>query len=139
MRVFFCTDFRLSPREILEGYAQRWAIEICFRDLKQLFGFADSSARKKAAVERTAPFVGFSYTLLVVWAVRGGHRLPIALPPIRPWYLHKRGLSAADLLRAAQRILGSVEVLDLPSHYDNLQKPMGQTHSPSNVSWKRAA
>jgi len=135
VRVFFCTDFRLSPREILEGYAQRWAIEICFRDLKQLFGFADSSARKKAAVERTAPFVGFSYTLLVVWAVRGGHRLP----PIRPWYLHKRGLSAADLLRAAQRILGSVEVLDLPSHYDNLQKPMGQTHSPSNVSWKRAA
>jgi hypothetical protein len=53
-------------RQILEGYASRWAIEVCFRDLKQLLGFADSSARKRAAVERVAPFVGFSYTVLTL-------------------------------------------------------------------------
>src|SRR5205085_10740667 len=53
LRVFFCTDITLSVRKILEGYAERWAIEVCFRDLKQLLGFADSSARKQAAVERT--------------------------------------------------------------------------------------
>jgi hypothetical protein len=47
-RVFFSTDPSLSVQEILEGYARRWAIEVCFRDLKQLLGFADSSARKRA-------------------------------------------------------------------------------------------
>src|SRR5215217_1011987 len=42
-RVFFCTDPTRSVREILEGYAERWAIEVCFRNLKQDLGFAQSS------------------------------------------------------------------------------------------------
>ena len=46
-RVFFCTDPTLTVVQILEGYGRRWAIEVCFRELKQLLGFADSSARKE--------------------------------------------------------------------------------------------
>jgi hypothetical protein len=64
-RVFFCTDVTRTVREILEGYAGRWAIKVCFRDLKQNFGFAQSSARTRAAVERVAPLVGLTYTLVV--------------------------------------------------------------------------
>jgi hypothetical protein len=139
VRVFFSTDPRLSAREILEGYAQRWAIEICFRDLKQHFGFADSSARKRTAVERTAPFAAFSYSLLVIWAIRGAYRLPVAAPPIRPWYAHKRGLSAADLLRAAQRVLAPVEVLDLLKGYDNLKKARALADPRSAAPLRRAA
>lgn len=139
VRVFFCTDPRLSVREILEGYAQRWAIEVCFRDLKQLFGFADSSARKRAAVERTAPFVGFSYTLLVLWAVRGMHQLPAALLPARPWYSHKRGLSAADLLRAAQHVLQRDVVLDPARRYENLPKARPWPRGASRTPLKRVA
>lgn len=123
LRVFFSTDPALSAQEILEGYAGRWAIEVCFRDLKQLFGFADSSARKKEAVERVAPFVGAVYTTLVVWlATSGLHRSRIAAPPLRPWYLRKRGLSCADVLRAAQRVLAHLEVLDPARSIDNLRE-----------------
>jgi hypothetical protein len=50
-----------AAQQVLETYAGRWAIEVCFRDMKQQVGFADSSARQRAAVERTAPFVGLSY------------------------------------------------------------------------------
>jgi hypothetical protein len=39
-----CTDPTLTVVQILEGYGRRWAIEVCFRELKQLLGFADSSA-----------------------------------------------------------------------------------------------
>lgn len=74
---------------ILETYAGRWATEVCFRDLKQEFGFADSQARKRAAVERTAPFVGFAYTTLVLWFADGVHASPLAAPPTRPWYRQK--------------------------------------------------
>lgn len=139
LRVFFCTDPNLAVRQILEGYAQRWAIEICFRDLKQLFGFADSSARKREAVERTAPFVGYCYTLLILWAAGGAHCLPIAAPPLRPWYRHKRGLSAADLLRAAQRTLAPIEVLDLPRSFENLHKLPHARAAPSRRQLSRAA
>ncbi|MEJ7570351.1 MAG: transposase [Polyangiaceae bacterium] len=34
-RTFFCTDTAQSASTILETYAGRWAIEVCFRDLKQ--------------------------------------------------------------------------------------------------------
>lgn len=121
MRVFFSTDPALAVPSILETYAGRWGIEVCFRDLKQLLGFADSSARKRAAVERTAPFAGLVYTTLVLWFAEGIHRTPIARPPLRPWYQHKRGLCFADVLRAAQRALAPLDVLDPRRSLANLR------------------
>jgi len=122
MRVFFSTDATVAVPIILETYAGRWAIEVCFRDLKQLLGFGDSSARKRAAVERTAPFVGLIYTTLVLWFTEGVHRTRIATPPLRPWYRHKQGLCFADVLRAAQRALMPLDVLDPRRSLANLRK-----------------
>lgn len=112
-RVFFSTDSNMTVVQILEGYVRRWSIEVCFRDLKQLLGFGDSSARKREAVLRTAPFVGIIYTVLVLWFIEGAWNTELAALPVRPWYRHKRGLCFADVLRAAQRALDRVEVLDL--------------------------
>ena len=126
-RVFFSMDPALSVQQILEGYAGRWSIEACFKDLKQHLGFADSSARKQEAVERTAPFVGFIYTMLVVWFAEHAHRRPIATPPLRPWYTHKRGLSFADVLRTAQRVLAPLDVLDPRCGPDNLHQSPSPT------------
>jgi|SRR5579859_3460599 len=122
LRIFFSTNPDLVVAEILETYARRWAIEVCFRDLKQLLGFADSSARKREAVERTAPFVGCIYTTLVVWFAEHIYQTQIAVPPIRPWYAHKKGLCFADVLRAAQRVLAHLDVLDPARSIDNLHK-----------------
>jgi hypothetical protein len=121
-RVFVCTDPTLTVTTILETYAERWALEVTFRDLKQQLGFADSSARKRAAVERTAPFVGYIYATLVLWFAEGTWRTAVAKPPIRPWYTHKRGHSFADVLRAAQRVLVGLDVLDPARSLDKLQE-----------------
>lgn len=120
-RVFFSTDTTLSAQQILEGYSERWGIEVCFRDLKQSFGFSDSSARKREAVERTAPFVGLSYTLLVLWFLDGASKLGQALVPVRPWYRHKQGLCFNDVLRAAQHVLLGVDILDPRRNDANLR------------------
>lgn len=122
LRVFFCTDPTLNVEQILEGYAERWATEVLFRDLKQSLGFGDSCARTKNAVERTAPFVGYIYTTLVLWFVDDVWNSPFAAPPIRPWYRHKRGLCFADVLRAAQRILAPLDVLDPARSLDDLRE-----------------
>ena len=74
----------------LETYAGRWGIEVFFREAKQLLGFADSPARKEAAVLRVAPFVGLLYSTLVVWFAEGASTSTLAAPPVRPWYPHKR-------------------------------------------------
>lgn len=108
-RIFFSTDPNLSPKEILEGYARRWSIEVCFRDLKQDFGFGDSSARSTKAVSRTAPFVGLSYSILVLWFINSPKVREAVVLPVRPWYPHKKGLSFLDILRAAQAEMKEVD------------------------------
>ena len=121
IRVFFSTDATLDVVTILETYAGRWSIEVFFRDAKQLLGFAQSQARKEAAVLRMAPMVGLLYSTLVVWFAEGTHSTSVALPPCRPWYRHKRGLAFSDVLRAAQRVLVNVDVLDRAHDSEDLQ------------------
>ena len=112
LRVVLCTDETLAKESILEQGARRWPIEVWNREVKQLFGFADSPAWSKQAVLRTAPWVALVSGLIVVWFHRiyvKGIQIPI---PERPWYLRKTDLSFADLLRAAQETLRGVNALD---------------------------
>ena len=139
LRVFFSTDAAMSVEQILEGYAGRWSIEATFKDLKQLFGFADSQARKQQAVERTAPFVGLMYTGLVLWFAQRAHATTLAAPPIRPWYRHKRGSSFADVLRTAQRVLAPLDVLDPRCGLDNLNQLKPRRAAPSRGTLRRVA
>lgn len=122
-RVYFSFDASLDVTRILETYAGRWGIEVFFRDAKQLLGFADSQARKQAAVLRVAPLVGLLYSVLVLWFAEGALRSPIAALPVRPWYPRKRGFSFADILRTARRALEPVDVLVPFSASEDLQKP----------------
>jgi hypothetical protein len=121
-RVFFSFNPTLDVRAILETYAGRWGIEVFFREAKQLLGFADSQARKEAAVLRVAPLVGLLYSTLVLWFAQDVYRTPVAAPPLRPWYQHKRGLCFADILRASQRTVVHFDVLDPDSDINNLQQ-----------------
>jgi hypothetical protein len=141
LRVFFSTDPTVSAPDILERYGERWFIELAFRNLKQLLGFGQSSARKRQAVERTAPFVGITYSFLVLWFVDHvfGSPSELAVPPVRPWYRHKHGLSFADVLRTAQRVLAPLDVLDPDRDLANLHQLPSMKSAPSRVPIKRVA
>jgi DDE superfamily endonuclease len=122
-RVFFCTDTTLDVATVLETYAGRWPIEVCFRDLKQLLGLSDSPARLQSAVLRMVPFVGLLSSVLVLWFADQAWCSPIASPPVRPWYRHKNTLCFADILRAARRMLSDVDISDPARLFNNLHKP----------------
>lgn len=121
LRVFFCTDSRRSVKEILSIYSGRVAIELCFRNLKQYFGFGESQARDQFAVGRTTPFFGLMYSVLLVWYAKV-HQKREAAKPVRPWYLHKEGDSFEDVLRCARRVLWPVDFLQLHRQLKDLQK-----------------
>jgi hypothetical protein len=139
LRVFFSTRPNLWVFQILESYSQRWAIEVTFRDLKQLLGFADSSARKRQAVERVAPFVAYLYSFVVLWASFHPIARRLAVPPCRPWYSLKRDLSFEDLLRAARRAGQAARIADLLPGLDNLPNRSRSTISSRQRSFKFAA
>lgn len=143
LRVYFCTDIHVSVVQLLESYALRWAIEIYFRDSKQLFGFADSSARREKAVRRTAPFTGLAYSLLVHWFASSADVRKRTIIPLRPWYPHKCGFSFLDILSAAQTELRAVDFLaQVPPTrpYQKPSKPHRATQAlPSRAALARAA
>lgn len=96
--------------------------------------------RVLGCLERTAPFVGLSYSVLILWFAQGAWLTSWAVPPLRPWYRHKRGHSFADILRAAQRafVQVSVKVLDPHSEISNLRNRPRRRLLP-HLQRKRAA
>lgn len=129
---FYSTDPTMSVETILRIYAQRWSLEVAFRDTKQHLGFEHSQARTRKAVERTGPFAFVAYTITVVWFCRCGHRTyPVF--PIMPWYRHKRtpsfldmhAMLRAELLSPRCRAVaaGQHEFSHTPVNVHPLQKP----------------
>jgi len=66
--VLLSSDLSLSPVEIIERYALRFAIEIAYRELKQRFGWGHYQVRSRQAIERhvALSFVACSLTALVL-------------------------------------------------------------------------
>lgn len=102
---FFCTDLQQPPAFVLLSYAARWTLEVTFHDSKQHLGFGQAQNQAKAAVQRTAPFAGLVYSLVVLWAAahlqQGGTLGWI----VRPWYRTKTAVAFPDLLMALRQEL----------------------------------
>jgi len=96
--VFYTTAVDATPERVLAWYAMRWSIEVTIRDAKQELGLAQPQARVERAVRRLAPTLLLTYSLVVLWFARAGHRG--WRPPRHAWYPSKRHASFADMLAA---------------------------------------
>lgn len=105
------TDTSLSATEIIERYALRWTIEVCFRDAKQLSGVGEARNRTPRAVKRTVPFGFLCQSLTVAWYALNGDPTEDVRARRRhaPWYRHKRSPSYGDMLVALRRAMIAVE------------------------------
>ena len=100
-QMFYGTRLDGGARQILSGYAQRWAIEVTFENGKQWLGVEDAANRLPLAVSRTAALALVLYRVVVVWFHRVGQTW-VAFPD-RPWYRHKAEPSFADMLSTLRR------------------------------------
>ena len=65
----YCTDPDLQPETMIEYYAQRWKIEVVFREAKQVGGAEDPQCRSQKAIRRQTPFNLGLMTLVKLWFV----------------------------------------------------------------------
>jgi hypothetical protein len=96
---FFSTDLALKPPQILETFALRWPLEVCFRDVKQFLGFEDPHNRVSQATQRTAPLIFYIYDLVLLWHATSGHLFAPQSAIERLWYKRKTSVSFEDILR----------------------------------------
>lgn len=138
-RVFFATDPSLSALDLVQTYARRWPIEVFFEEARAWLGWGESAQRVEAAVLRITPFVGWIYTLLVIWFAEGAWKSAAAFVPDRPWYKDKTGLCFADIVRTAREALRGVDIIRELHVYDTLERWEKRADSDPQLAWPFAA
>ncbi|MFN0101988.1 MAG: transposase, partial [Bryobacteraceae bacterium] len=131
---FFSTDLTLSPPQILEIFALRWPLEVCFRDVKQLLGFEDPQNRVSPATQRTAPLIFYIYDLTLLWYATSGYLLAPQSALERPWYKRKTSVSFEDILRTLRQATWQEKIFDDPrldAHTRKILEPL--------MEWVKAA
>lgn len=125
-RIFYCTDLKQSPQEILSIFSKRWSIEATYYGCKQHLGLEHPGNRMPLAVERTTmmSMSMFLSSLKVLWFATEGH-LHLKFPQ-RHWCFCKLRPSFADVLTTLRRKswedkLSKVSLSATPE--DNLAKP----------------
>lgn len=100
---FFTTDLKLTPAEVIGGFAGRWSIEDTFKNTKQSLGSEEPQTWKAQGPERAAVISLWLYSVVWAWYIRYGYR-KISLP-MMPWYSAKTHPSFQDALAALRRVL----------------------------------
>jgi hypothetical protein len=129
------TDLETLPAGIVERYADRWPIEVCFEEGKELLGVGDARNRTQQAVERTVPFQFLTMTLTILWYHDHGHH-PDVVAEHRaraPWYLTKTSPSFADMLAKLRRVIIAAQY-----HPEQGQTPTSAQISEVQHAWAAA-
>lgn len=98
---FITTETTATGAEVAERYAARWAIEVCFRDVKQNLGGQDPQSWKRQGPKRAAALSLWLHSLTWCWylSAHPDGRTWTA----RPWYKSKTTPSFLDALAALRR------------------------------------
>jgi DDE superfamily endonuclease len=131
---FYSTDLTLTPARILEIFALRWPLEVCFRDVKQFLGFEDPQNRVSKATQRTAPLILYIYDLILLWYAQSGHLSATHSALDRPWYRQKASVSFEDLLRTLRQATWQEKIFSDPrldAHTREILQPL--------LEWAKAA
>lgn len=105
---FFTTDLTATPAEVISRYADRWTIEICFRDVKQDLGAHNPQSWKRQGPERAAALSLWLHAATWCWYLDTHPHGQTWTP--RPWYRTKTTPSFLDALAALRRTLWSQRI-----------------------------
>ena len=105
---FFTTDTHATGAQVATRYATRWAIEVCFRDVKQDLGGHQPQTWKRRGPERAAALSLWLHATIWCWYLQT-HPTGATWTP-RPWYRTKSTPSFLDALAALRRVLWSQRI-----------------------------
>jgi hypothetical protein len=70
----FTTRVEALPEWVIETFAKRWAIEVSFRDSKQVLDIEGPQHWCQQSIEKLAPWVWLMQSVIMVWYVTDGHQ-----------------------------------------------------------------
>jgi hypothetical protein len=107
---FFCTDPRASVAEILGLVADRFSLETCFRDVKEVVGAGQQQVRHVGACVGSFHVCLWTFTMTECWAWNRNEAELVSHRSQSPWDDRPRRPSHADKRRAWRRELLAKEI-----------------------------
>ena len=107
---FFCTDPTAAPADVLGCVADRFSLEIAFRDVKEVVGAGDQQVRRVRASVGSFHVCLWAYTLTEAWAWGRSAGGLVGHRSTSPWDDLSRRPSHADKRRAWRRELLAGEI-----------------------------
>lgn len=118
---FFTTDLDMRPAEVVSIYAGRWAIEVTYRDVKQIVHGQEPQTWKGQGPERAAGLAFWLHAAAWLWYLTISGDQPAFTA--QPWNPDKRTPSFADAIAELRRTLWRSRI-SAPSHSDQLTPEM---------------
>ncbi len=118
---FFTTDVTLTPKQIIEAYTGRWAIEVTFEETREHVGLETTRGRCPKTILRAEPCLFGLYTLVALWVAE----LPEKerREPAVAWTgCEKQTLTFSDAITLVRRRIWRFWVLESPRHAVAFQK-----------------
>lgn len=118
---FFTTDVDLTPKQIIETYTGRWAIEVTFEETREHVGLETTRGRCARTILRAEPCLFGLYTLVALWF----SELPEneRRQPAVGWTGSvKQTLTFSDAITLVRRHIWRNWVLESPRHATVFQK-----------------
>lgn len=121
----FTTDINLTPRQIIQAYTGRWAIEVMFEETREHVGLETTRGRCAKTILRAEPCLFGLYTLIALWF----SELPAQerWEPVVDWTgSAKQTLTFSDAITLVRRHIWRCWVLESPRHATAFQKLTSQ-------------
>lgn len=118
---FFTTNISLTPKQIIEAYTGRWAIEVMFEETREHVGLETTRGRCAKTILRAEPCLFGLYTLIALWF----SELPEheRREPVVGWTGSvKQTLTFSDAITLVRRHIWRCWVLESPGHATAFQK-----------------
>lgn len=100
----FTTDLTASASWVIAAYSRRWSIEVAFKASKQVMKIQAPQHWCKQSIEKLSPWVWLMQTVISLWYITEGHRLPqarVARKRFGPWDTEWSLAHMLRILRAA--------------------------------------
>lgn len=127
LQAFLSTDLALEAAVIVTTYAQRWALEVTFAQVRAHLGVETQRQWTDLAIARTTPVLLGLFSLVTLLANRL-HARGLLRAQACAWY-HKQAPTFSDALAAVRRYLWAETIFDnSPQNTILLKIPRHQVH-----------
>lgn len=118
---FLCTDTNASPRDVLDCFNRRWAVETTYEEARAHLGMETQRQWSDPAIFRTTPVLLGLYSVVTLYVHQNAERL--ALSPRRAAWYPKPAATFGDAIARLRQHLWFERIVTSPAN-TNMTEPI---------------